>query len=194
MKVIYIRDSKSRGYLRIGLSDGEEKLEYTVSEKEYAELGSLLVGDEVGDSEALSECDMRYRARLYALRILSFGDNSELTLKRKLIAKSVSPRIAAEISREMVSLGYVNEKRQLERLIEAEANTKLFGRAKIIPRLIAKGFPKDKIESVIRHLISHGIVDFEKNKRILIEKKLGADADSEEIKKLLYKFGHYDSF
>ena len=127
MKVIYIRDSRSRGYLRIGLSDGEKKLEYTVSEKQYSELGSPLTGDEYSDVEALCECDMRYRAKLYALRILSFGDNSELALKRKLIARSVSPKIAAQTAAEMVGLGYVDEHRQLERLIENEVNQRLVG-------------------------------------------------------------------
>ncbi len=190
MKVIYIRDSSNRGYLRIGLSDGEKKLEYTVSEKEYRELGSPLTGDVFFDTEKLSECDMRYRAKLYALRILSFGDNSEQALKRKLIARSISPKIAMEIAAEMVRLGYVDEHRQLHRLIEVEANLRLSGRDKLFPKLISKGFSRDKIESVLDNLISHGIVDFEKNKRILIEKKLGADASDEEVRKLLYKFGY----
>lgn len=194
MKVIYIRDSRSRGYLRIGLSDGEKKLEYTVSEKQYSELGSPLTGDEYSDIEALCECDMRYRAKLYALRILSFGDNSELALKRKLIARSVPPKIAAQTAAEMVGLGYVDEHRQLERLIENEVNQRLVGRGKLFPKLISKGFSRDKIESVLDELISHGIVDFEKNKRILIEKKLGASASEEEVRALLYKFGYHGAF
>ena len=194
MKVIYIRDSSSRGYLRIGLSDGEKKLEYTVSEKQYRELGSPLTGDEYSDLEALCECDMRYRAKLYALRILSFGDNSELALKRKLIARSISPKIAAQTAAEMVGLGYVDEHRQLERLIESETNQRLIGREKLFPKLISKGFSRDKIESVLDELISHGIVDFEKNKRILIEKKLGPSASEEEVRVLLYKFGYHGAF
>ena len=40
MKVIYIRDSKSKGYLRIGVGEGEEKKEYTVSLKVKADGGT----------------------------------------------------------------------------------------------------------------------------------------------------------
>ena len=136
MKVIYIRDSKSRGYLKIGLSAGDKKYEYTVSEEEYKENGSPLSGDEIYDSVTLKKCDMSYHARLYALRILAYGDNNEETLVRKLISRSISSDIAREVALEMVGRGYIDERRQLERLIEREVNINLSGREKIIPKLI----------------------------------------------------------
>lgn len=196
MKVIYIRDSKSKGYIRVGLGDGEEKLDFTVSESEYVSLGSFLCGDDVEDIEALRACDMRYRAKLYALRILSYGNNSASTLKRKLILKSISPGVAAEVCKEMIGLGYINEDAQLRSLIENEANSKLSGRRKIIPKLIAKGYKKENIELVLEDLISHGIVDFNENKRKLIEKKLTRGAGAAEKRKLLYSYGYSvdDSF
>ena len=189
MKVIYIRDSRSRGYLRIGLSDGEEKLEYTVSEPEYRELGSPLIGDELSDSEKIALCDMRYRAKLYALRILSYGDNNEKNLKRKLAIKGISSEIAADVCREMVGLGYVNEVRQLEKLIFAEANSRLSGRKRIFSKLLAKGYSKADIARVLELLISRGEVDFEASKKKLIEKKFPDGATDEEIFALLYKHG-----
>ena len=196
MKVIYIRDSKSKGYIRVGLGDGEEKLDFTVSESEYISLGSFLCGDDVEDIEALRACDMRYRAKLYALRMLSYGNNSASTLKRKLILKSISPSVAAEVCKEMIRLGYINEDAQLRSLIENEANSKLSGRRKIIPKLIAKGYKKENIELVLEDLISHGIVDFNENKRKLIEKKLTRGAGAAEKRKLLYSYGYSvdDSF
>ena len=190
MKVIYIRDSKSKGYVRIGISEGEKKLDFTVSEEEYRSLGSLRIGDEVSDVSLLSEYDMRYKAKMYALRILAYADNNELSLVRKLIAKSISTDIAKETAREMVGLGYVNERRQLERIIESEVANKLTGRKKLIPKLLSKGYRKAEIEEVISDLISHGVVDFEKSKAKLIEKMLPENADSEQIRKLLYKFGY----
>lgn len=192
MKVIYIRDSRSKGYLRIGFSDAEKKLEYTVSESEYRELGSLLVGDEISDTSMLELSDMRYRGRLCALRILSYGDNNVPTLKRKLISKSISPAVAEEICEEMLGRGYINETRQLEKLIENEANVRLSGKRKIFQKLLAKGYKKLDIEVVLDDLISHGIVDFEKSKRKLIEKKLPTDATEEQIRSLLYKNGYSD--
>lgn len=194
MKVIYIRDSRSKGYLRIGLSDGDGKAEYTVSESEYRELGSLLVGDDVSDVESLKRCDMKYRASLYALRILSYGDNNVASLKRKLISRSISPDIAVEICEQMVGLGYINERAQLEKLIENEANQKLCGRRKIFQKLLAKGYKKKEIEQVLDDLISHGIVDFEQTSKRLIKKKFPCGASEEEIHALLYKNGYSTDF
>ena len=187
MKVIYIRDSKSRGYLRIGVATGEEKTEYTLSEKEYRGELSLLVGDEVSEEQLLllSEYDMKYRARLAALRILSYGDNNEKNICQKLTKKGIRAEIARETAREMVGLGYINERRQLERLVEKEVARELRG-----PRAVYMRLMKKDIYEVISDLISHGIIDFEKSKQNLIEKKLPAGSGEEDIKKLLYKFGY----
>ena len=191
MKVIYIRASSSKGYLRLGLSDGEKKNEYTVSESDYRDNGSPLVGDEIFDVEALLLSDMRYKARLCALRILSFGDNSESTLKRKLLARSISPQIASEICSEMVGLGYLDESRQLAKLIENEANVRLSGKRLIYRRLSAKGYSREATERVLSELISQGTVDFESSKRKLIDKKFPEGAPKKDILALLYKHGYY---
>lgn len=194
MKVIYIRDSKSRGYLKIGISDGDKKYEYTLSEAEYRECGSLLSGDEIFDAEALKRCDMRYRARLYALRILAFGDNNEQALLRKLISRSISPDIAKEVVTEMVGRGYIDERRQLERLIAREVNVNLSGKEKLVLKLTSKGYHKEEIESVLEELVLSGEVDFEASKKKLILKKLGENADYEDIRKLLYKYGYHMNY
>ncbi len=190
MKVIYIRDSKSRGYLRIGISDGGNKYEYTLSEKEYRECGSPLSGDEIFELEALKECDMRYRARLSALRILSCTDNSEEALVRKLLSRSFPLDIAKEAAREMVGLGYINEEGQLKRLIELEVKNNLSGREKVILKLLSKGYRREKTEAVLFELVSEGTVDFEAAKQRLIEKKLGENPSPEDVAKLLYKHGY----
>lgn len=179
--------------MRIGISDEGKKLEYTVSESEYRELGSLLSGDEVSDVSFLEDCDMRYRAKVHALRILSCGDNSVKTLKRKLMAKSISSDAADEVCREMVGLGYINESRQLEKLIENEVNVKLSGRRKLIPKLVSKGYKKEKVECVLEKLISHGIVDFDKSSRKLIDKKFPEGASEDDIRALLYKYGYSEA-
>ena len=190
MRVIYIRDSSSRGYLRIGLSDGEKSYEYTVSRSQYEELGAPACDGELCDVESIKAYDMKYRATLYALRILSYGDNNLRSLKDKLISRSISSSVADEVCREMTEMGYVNEIRQLERLIENEVTQKLSGRVKLYSKLIRKGYRKKDIDKVLDSLISSGIVDFEGSKEKLIEKKLPAGASEEEIKSLLYKYGY----
>ncbi len=192
MKVIYIRDSKSKGYLRIGILDGGEKREYTVSEAEYRECGSLLVGDEI-DGEtvlALAACDMRYDARRRALRILAYSDNNERTLVRKLISKGVSRDAAEATASEMVSLGYIDEVRQLERIIEREVCVLLTGKRKLYAKLTAKGYDKSRIALVIDDLIERGVIDFKNAKEELLRKRLPECCDDEDKKQLLYKFGH----
>lgn len=190
MKVVYVRNSTSRGYLKIGLSDGAEKYEYTVSLSQYEEIGSPARGEEIFDAEALKTYDMKYRATVYALRILSYGDNNTRALRDKLVSRSISFSVADEVVLEMKRLGYVDEKRQLERLIENEVNLKLSGPRKLYAKLVGKGYKKEDVESVLEDLISHGIVDFSKSKEKLIEKKLHTGASEEEIKALLYKYGY----
>ena len=116
MKVIYVRDSSS-GYLRIGLSDGKEKHEYTLSRAQYEGLGSPVCAGEIYDIDKLLEYDMKYRAKAHALRILSYGDNNIRTLRDKLVSRGISSAIADEVCEEMVNIGYVDELRQLARLI-----------------------------------------------------------------------------
>ena len=105
MKVIYIRPSNVKGYLRIGITDGGDDTSLTVSEREYAKAGSLLSGDVLDDEmlHTLKLSDERYRAKSKALRVLSYGDNSEGMLMRKLRIAGISQSVANEVVCEMVS-------------------------------------------------------------------------------------------
>lgn len=192
MTVIYIRDSKSKGYLRLGVESDGKKLDFNISESEYSEIGSPKTRDNLTrDSfEAIYIADMRYRARLKALHILSYGDNSERMLAKKLKVAGIKSDIISEVVGEMLSRGYINSRRQIEKLVINEVELHNFGPNKIIPKLLAKGYIKSEITSVIEELVEHGEIDFEESKSRLIESRLGLDADSEEIKKLLYKNGY----
>ena len=192
MTVIYIRPARSKGYLRVGV-ESDKTYDFTVSEAEYSACGSPLTGDKLTrDSfDGLYLGDMRYKARLKAFRILSFGDNSEAMLRRKLMTAGANREIADEVVAEMVSRGYINAERQLRNLIINEVTCHLSGPRKFIPKLIAKGYSKSKIEAVVDELLDSGDIDFEAAKARLIESKLPEDADGEQIKKLLYKNGYY---
>ena len=98
--------------------------------------------------------------------------------------------MAAEVVREMVSLGYIDEQRQLSRLITEEANRKLLGPRKIVPKLISKGYSMSDIREALAGLVDTGEVDFDKNRELLLEKHLGLTEDSEEMRKLLFKYGY----
>ena len=96
MTLSYIRHSKTKGYLKIGVKDGDAKYEFTVSEKDFHAVGAPTLGDSITREafDTISYCDTEYRAKLKALRILSFGDNSERMLKRKLTMSGFSRDVA----------------------------------------------------------------------------------------------------
>lgn len=192
MKLIYIRPGKSQGYLSLGVYDGEEKLSFTVSEQTYAEMGAPLVNDTLSRDmiSAAEYSDELYRARMHALRMLSFADNNERTMIRKLIAKGIGRDVATDVAREMVSRGYIDEERQLRRLVMNEANVALSGPAKIRAKLISKGYASTDIEGAIDALLESGEIDFSRSAELLKAKKLTRGATEEEIKRLLYKNGY----
>ena len=191
--VIFIKEARSKGFLRIGIESDGKKYDFTVSEAEYSAAGSPLVRDKLfQDSfEILERADMKYRATVKALNILSYGDNSERKLKQKLLIAGFSADVADEVLRDMVSRGYINAQRQIRKLILNEVNLHFFGPMKIIPKLVAKGYSKSDVARVMEELQDEGEIDFESAKRHLLETKLAPNADEAEKKKLLYKNGYY---
>ncbi len=192
LKVEYIKGAASRGYLRIGISDDGERTSYTVSEAAYRSIGEPRAADILTrDSlEAIKMGDTEYRARIYALRILAYADNSERRLVEKLVGRGISRDVAMRTAEEMVSLGYINIARQLDTLVRAEVNIRFSGPGKLIPKLRARGYDSGEILKAITRLRDSGEIDFEEAKRRLIESK-GVDPDDEEsVKKILYRNGH----
>jgi SOS response regulatory protein OraA/RecX len=118
-----------------------------------------------------------------------YGDNSEMMLKRKLKLAGFSSDTIEEATEKMLSLGYINVTRQLDRLISVAVNKNNLGKRKIIPKLIAKGYKRVDIEESVNRLLLSGEIDFSLAMQRL-RAKLPEDATDEEIKKYLYKFGH----
>ena len=189
-KIIYIREIDSSHLLRVGVGHSEECVGYTVSQRVYAELGRPEVGRILtdGELEAIRYSDETCRAERKALSLLSYTDNNSRTLVQKLVRAGFKREIAEETAKDMVALGYIDERRQLERLIAAEAD-KLRGPGRIIPKLAAKGYATSDIKEVMHELCDRGEVDFSALAKQLLDKKLPEGAVPEERKKLLYKHG-----
>ena len=190
MKIVFIKSAKTKGYLRLRLGDGEETVDLTVSEREYADAGSPLVSDSVTRDtlSALKLADMRYRAYQKAIRVLEYGDNSKKMLYLKLTRAGISPSVAEETAREMVMRGFINDHRQLERLIANEVRM-LRGPMKFIPKLISKGYSRGDIEIAIDELSERGEIDLDAARCELLSK--AGELSDEERAKLLYKNGFY---
>lgn len=192
-KVVYIRASKTDGIFHVGVrdADGDATARFVLNARRYPALCDLRVGDSL-DGELcslLKLSDEEYRARKKTLSLLSFSDNNERTLKRKLTAHGISRAVADQVSEEMVSLGYINELRQLERLVLSDA-AKLYGPSKIYARLVSKGYSPSDVKQVILSLSESGEVDFKSYARRLIDKKYPDGPTDEERRALLYKHGY----
>ena len=188
----YIRISKDKKLLLLGVSEEGERSRYTVSESFYIGLGSPLSGYVFSDSEleVVREEDDRIRATKKALSILSYADNNEKSLENKLTRAGFSRRVSRRVTEEMATLGYIDEERQLRRLILKEANLNLCGYSKLLPKLVSKGYRAQSVKAVVLSLVSEGEIDFKANAKKLIEKRLPEDASITEKKALLYKNGY----
>lgn len=190
--LIFVRDAKETNLLLLGISEEGESARYTVNLSTYREIGAPSVGDELDGEQlaAVKYTDELLRAKKKALNILAFADNNKRTLSVKLYRAGFGREITEAVVTEMVERGYINESRQLERLILNEANVKLRGPGRIIPALVAKGFSSSDIREALSAFESSGEIDFSRNARLLLEKKLSDDADEDEAKKILFKNGY----
>ncbi len=189
-KLEYIKELKEKNLLLLGISEEGESARYTVNRAFFSDIGSPKRGDEIdaGAMEEIRAFDEIYRAKKKALAILALADNNKRELKLKLLRAGFSKEATDECVLEMELLGYINEERQVLRLVEREAN-KLRGPRRIIAALSAKGYSSAAVSRAIRELSDSGEVNFEEIKRKLIETKLAENFDEEEVKKLLYKAG-----
>ena len=170
--------------------DGVNK-KYTVSEGTYREIGCPLSGENT-DEAALARIsceDEEHRAMAKALRILAYADNNERTLMRKLVTAGFGKEVAAETVKECVRLGYVDEHRQAERIIEICAS-ELYGPWKMLKKLVDRGFSPALGRRIITELENSGRLDFLEMKKELLERKLSSDATYDEKRKLLHKYGY----
>lgn len=187
MKIAYIRPMKTKR-VRIGIDRDGEVSAYSVSEMTYISL-SLVRGGEI-DAETLSvisEDDERYRATSKALSLLSYGDNTKSALFAKLLRAGFRREVASDTVKECVRLGYIDERRQISRSVELEANRSLRGKDFIVKKLVGKGYRISDVLSVIDELTEEGVIDFTRSFRDLCEKH-GA-ATPEERARLAYKNG-----
>ena len=190
MKVVYLKATNSKGYLKIGVEADNKTSAYYLSERVYHALSSPMRGDNL-TRDTLSKIideDMRYRATRSALGSLSLCDSSKEALCSKLLKKGYNRKIAESVVNYMCSLGYIDEERQMEKLIVSFCENNNFGRQKIFAKLRAKGYPAGEISKKINSLLREGSIDFEKAKARLLG-KYPPDLSSEEKRKILYKNG-----
>ncbi len=189
-KIVYIKTGITKGRIMLGIEELGECRGYSVTLSSYADLGAPAKLTELDDTVfgSIKYEDECFRAMKKAVSVLAISDKSRRTLESKLITAGFSRDIARYTVDECLSLGYIDEGRQLERLIEREANISLKGRAYIKRKLMSKGYSSSDIDTAIDRLVYDGTVDFHKNFVRLSEKK---NASTDEEKRMIkYKYGY----
>ena len=190
--ITQIRDYREKGPVTLTLQDGGHTFALVVPREDYIAAGAPARGDTLTEE---SVAWLRGRAEFAtalrdALRILAYADNSERALTDKLLRRGIPRPAAEEAVRETVRLGYLCEERQVERLVETEANRALNGPAKILAKCLRKGYTLPLVRRVLRQMTARGEVDFAKNGRRLAEQKLGENPPREQVRALLFRYGY----
>ena len=190
IKILYVRETKEKNLLSLGIFEGEETARYTLDAK-FVEAMRISSGDEITEDELskIKRRDAYIRGKKKALSLLAFADNSKESLKQKLYRFGIDRETTAKIIDELTSLGYINESGQIRRMVERLANGQLMGPKKILMRLVSKGYSAGEVKRIIREMSDSLEIDFSENKRRLIE-KYSVEGDTEQENRILYKNGY----
>ena len=125
------------------------------------------------------------KAAQSALNILGYADNTEKKLREKLKRKGYTEEESNFAVEYAIKMGYLDEKRHLEMAVYSLANTKLYGKKRIIQDLYVKGFKKSDIAET-----DFSEIDFPRNcaKRINQTKKNYSDVQKLYMALLRYGF------
>jgi SOS response regulatory protein OraA/RecX len=190
-KVLFIKPIPAHKRVQIGIeNDDGETVVLKVRESTYTSLGAPERGKEISDStfDSLKREDELLRAYRKAVGWLADSDRSRFELKRKLYAQGFTSQIIDVVLDKCEEYGYLDENRQLERLVEREANRKLRGRYYIRRKLISKGYRASAIDRVTDQLVENGEIDFNANFERLVQKR--GDGDEDKIMTLKYRYGY----
>ncbi len=127
----------------------------------------------------------RYKkAARSALNILDYADHTEKKLREKLARKGYDEDetdFAVEYAKRA---GYLNERRALDNAVYGIANSKLYGRRRIVAELYTKGFKKELIAEA-----DFEEIDFVENCAKRIRKTKNRYSDERKFFAALIRYG-----
>ena len=189
-EIIYIKEGSAKGRVTIGIENDGETKDYSVTIATYTAIGApcKYSGISERDLDAVMAEDERYRAMKRAVSLLAASDKSVYNVSSRLRQLGYSAESVESAVQECLARGYIDEQRQLRRLVEKEANEALRGRYYIKKKLMSRGYRSADIDRAIGALEDDGELSFNDNFERLVYKN-GAD-DEESRRKLAYKFGY----
>lgn len=153
------------------LCDGDNKAKerFLISDEDYQAL-SISVGETTRELyDAVEYRSKLYQAYKHGGYLLGFSDSSKIMLRRKLAAKGFDAEISRKAVQKLEDDGWLCEEDSAKREAEKCAE-KLWGEARISNHLAKKGYLGKVQAKAILSLKDAG-VDFDKNCRLLLEKK-----------------------
>ena len=172
--------------LTVKISDGgehEEIRKLVLASKMLFEIGNI-GGGRLPYALTSEQFDtVEYDAKLWeaikkGLDLLSYGDNTKTALKTKLRTRGFDKYISEDAAEYLASLGYIDERRILERAVEQLANVKLYGKGRIKSELYKKGISREVLAEHLDGCFEK--IDFEENLIKLIERKCDFEALSDK--------------
>lgn len=115
---------------------------YRITAEQYAAMRLRCGETDAATVDALEEAEGVSEAIRAALRLLSYGRQSEKTLRRKLQMRGISPARAEEAIAYLHRHGCIRESEEAMRIAES-CRRKHWGRRRILSHLFEKGYPEE---------------------------------------------------
>ncbi len=170
-------------------TDCQEALHFLLSPEDEVVLSGLQKGALLDEDtlSILSRYHDRYHAYRRALAILEAGDNSAQALYRKLHRRGINSEAAGYAVTRVRESGFLDEDRQLRRMILRLAEEKLWGMSRITAYLADKGYTAASVRRIAEELVQAEELDFSDIKKRLFRRE--APKTRAEWQKCLYKHG-----
>ena len=123
-----------------------------------------------------------------AFNILGYKDNTEHQLREKLNERGYNEQTIDAVCSYMIEKGFMNDERMLYRLVRSLADSRLYGRARIMQEIRRRRFSQDVLDRFSFDNEELEDVDFVGNCLKLIKKK-GGERD-ERTYAALVRYGH----
>ena len=127
-------------------------------------------------------------ARVVALRIIGYKDNTESTLRRKLRERGFEKDAVDDAVEYLKKYGYLDENRMMIAKVRSLVKNKLYGKARISAELRRLGFSAETVSAIDYDSDELCDIDFEENCRELLS-KLGGELDRKTVSHML-RYGY----
>ncbi len=190
-----------RLFVNIKSEKHEDTVNFTVSSKMLFDIGNIGMGSIPYELTEAQFDSLEYSAKLWeavkkGIDIISYGDNTKSKLILKLRGRGFDRDISEDAADYLAEMGYIDEKRMLERAVHQLADVKLYGKSRIKSELYKKGISREVMDEYLDELLEE--VDFEANLCALVKKRCDFDMlydckYRESLYASMYRYGYSPS-